>query len=47
MKQIQDTRAEEALITAFNVGGQASLSDIEESVGDQMNAIECAEYHVH
>lgn len=44
MKQIQDTRAEEALITAFNVGGQASLSDIEESVGDQMNAIECAEY---
>lgn len=44
MKQIQDTWAEEALITAFNAGGQASLSEIERNVGDQMRAIECAEY---
>lgn len=44
MKQIQDAWAEEALITAFNAGGQASLSEIEQSVGDQMRAIECANF---
>lgn len=41
-KQLQDTRAEEVLITALNAGGEASLADIQRAVGDETRAIEYA-----